>query len=169
MCECGEFAAGTSVGERARARHSQRARCGTRTAGPSIPHRSIPARAGRRRPWRTGSFLGRGGISCAGAGKSAAPGQRLDQYSGTCIRVPALHGGRSGPRSVHRGTRDFRRFAQGPRGRRAGTSGRAKQPARWPDNRGGADRDHFGSRGRSRTARAQPDESARSESRIPRG
>ena len=56
--ERGEFAAGTSVGERARAGHSQRARCGTRTADPSIPYRSIPAFAGRRRPWRPGSVLG---------------------------------------------------------------------------------------------------------------
>ena len=35
-----ESAAGASVGEGARARHSQRARCGARTAGPSISHRS---------------------------------------------------------------------------------------------------------------------------------
>ena len=45
----------------------------------------------------------------------------------------------------------------------------AGQPARWPRHRGGADRDHAGARGRSGIVRAQPDESARSESRLPRG
>ncbi len=118
--------------ERARARHSQRARCGARTADPSIPYRSIPAFAGRRRPWRTGSARGRGGISCAGAGKSAAAGQRLDQYSRACVRVPPFHRGRRRPRSVHRRTRDFRRPAEGLGGRRPWTSGFARQPARWP-------------------------------------
>ena len=50
-----------------------------------------------------------------------------------------------------------------------GASGFAAQPARRPGHRGGADRDHAGSRRRSGIVRAQPDESARSESRVPRG
>ena len=65
--------------------------------------------------------------------------------------------------------RDVGGPAQGPRGRRARTGGLARQPARRPGHRGGADRDHAGSRGRSGIARAQPDEGARSESRVPRG
>ena len=85
------------------------------------------------------------------------------------VRVPAFHRGRRRTRSVHRRARDFRGPAQGPRGRRARTSGFARQPARRPGHCGGADRDHVGSRGRSGIARAQPDESARSESRVPRG
>ena len=167
--ERGESAAGAGVGERARARHSQRARRGARTADPSVPYRSVPALAGRRRPRRAGSARGRGGTGRAGAGKSAAARQRLDQHSGACVRVPAFHRGRRRPRRVHRRARDFRGPAQGPRGRRARTGGFARQPARWPGHRGGADRDHAGSRGRSGIARAQPDESARGESRVPRG
>ena len=98
---------------------------------------------------------------------------RLDSVSIRCsstrVRVPPFHGGRRRPRSVYRRPRDFRGPAQGPGRRRARTSGFAAQPARWPGNRRGADRDHIGSRGRSGIVRAQPDESARSESRVPRG
>ena len=59
--------------------------------------------------------------------------------------------------------------ARGPRGRRPWTGGLTTQPARWPRHHGRADCDHAHSGGWRGLARAQPDESAGRESRVPRG
>ena len=131
--------------------------------------RGVSALAGRRRLGVLGALAGVAGLV------ALAPDNlpRLESVSISIpvlvVRVPALHRGRRRPRRVHRRARDFRGPARGPRGRRARAGGLAGQPAHRPGHRGGADRDHAGARGRRGIARAQPDEGARGESRVPRG
>ena len=101
--------------------------------------------------------------------ESASPGKRLDQYSRSCIclLLSAAVAAGLGAFTAMRG--DLWQPARGSWRGRSSTGGFARQPAHWPRNRGGTDRHHACSGGRSGIAGAQPDEGAGSGSRVPRG
>ena len=126
------------------------------------------------------SLLG-GGLGVLGAfwgvaGLVALAPENLPRLDSVSINIPvlvfafllstAVAAGLGAFTAVRATSGDLRKgLGEGGRGQ-AGSQG--SQRVR-PGDRGRADRDHVGSRGRSGIVRPQPDESARSESRVPRG